>query len=231
MYFYCIWSGQPWLTTVIIPFKPKHVFICLSYLGSPGGRSSAQRGAGARRVHGAVLRHIQGSVQIINVHQRIQVLGLGRWQHMGLDSVNFTQLGDERRRCFYWSSPDGPFTLDLLTRVQCSHGAFMPWSFDPQKPTLTQFNNSNMFHTNSSPCWRCCAAAQLLTNGATLAEMKRSLELFYEFRRARTSPVLKELKELKESTSSISSSFSDWLFISELALVWIGDDVILSRCS
>lgn len=48
------------------------------YHGSPGSGSSGQGGAGARWVHGAILWYIQSSIQIVNVHQRIQVLGLRR---------------------------------------------------------------------------------------------------------------------------------------------------------
>lgn len=73
-----------------------------AYLGPPGSGSSGQGGAGACWVHGAVFWYIQGSVQIINVHQRIKVLGLRGGQDMGLYTVDFTQLeirGDFR---VYW---------------------------------------------------------------------------------------------------------------------------------
>lgn len=62
------------------------------YRGSPGRGSSGQGGAGSRRVHGAVFWYVQRSVQIVHVHQGVQVLGLSRRQHVGLDTVHFAQL-------------------------------------------------------------------------------------------------------------------------------------------
>lgn len=67
-----------------------------THLGPPGRGGPAQGGAGPRRVHGAVLGDVQGSVQVVHVHQRIQVLGLGGGQDVGLDAVDFAQLEREQ---------------------------------------------------------------------------------------------------------------------------------------
>lgn len=63
--------------------------------GAPGRGGSAQRGAGPRWVHGPVFGDIQGPVQIVHVHQRVQVLGLSRGQDVGFDAINFAQLKRE----------------------------------------------------------------------------------------------------------------------------------------
>lgn len=67
-----------------------------SYLRPPGGGSPGEAGAGAGRVHGTVVRHVQGPVEVLHVHQRIQSLGFPGAQHMGLDAIDPAQLGGPR---------------------------------------------------------------------------------------------------------------------------------------
>lgn len=81
-----------WWTVICNVYPRVEQNIVSYYRGSPGRGSSGQGGAGACWVHGAIFRNIQGSIQIFDVHQRIQVLCLRRWQDVGLDTVNLTQL-------------------------------------------------------------------------------------------------------------------------------------------
>lgn len=85
-----------------------------AHRGSPGGGSSSQSGAGSCWVHGAIFWYIKCSIQIINIHQRIQVLGLRRWQDIGLDAINFTQL--EIRE-------DGMFSLIMVVFIHHLYSA------------------------------------------------------------------------------------------------------------
>lgn len=86
----------PLHTQVIRPHLDTRHRTVLDHLGSPGRGGSAQGGAGPRRVHGAIFGDVQGPVQVVHVHQRIQVLGLSRGQDVGLDAVDFTQLEREQ---------------------------------------------------------------------------------------------------------------------------------------
>lgn len=64
-----------------------------SYLRPPRGGRPGEAGAGASGVHGTVVRHVQGPVEVLHVHQRIQSLGFPRAQHVGLDAIDLAQLG------------------------------------------------------------------------------------------------------------------------------------------
>lgn len=54
------------------------------YLSSSSHCCPGEGGAGASRVHGTVLWHIQGPIEVVHVHQWIQILRLCWAQHMGL---------------------------------------------------------------------------------------------------------------------------------------------------
>ena len=65
------------------------------YRGAAGRGCPGQRGAGPGWVHGAVLGDVECPVQVVHVHQRVQVLGLRRGQHVGLDTVHLAELEEE----------------------------------------------------------------------------------------------------------------------------------------
>lgn len=67
-----------------------------SYLRPPRGGGPGEAGAGAGGVHGTVVWHVQGPVEVLHVHQRIQSLGFPGAQHVGLDAVDLAQLGERR---------------------------------------------------------------------------------------------------------------------------------------
>lgn len=80
----------------------------IRYLGSSGCSRPGKGSAGASRVHGAVLWHIQGPIEVIHVHQWVQSLGLCRTQHMGLHTIGLAQLeGPEEaeRWELFWELP------------------------------------------------------------------------------------------------------------------------------
>lgn len=68
------------------------------YLSSPSHCCSGEGSAGASRVHGTVPRHIQGPIEVVHIHQRIQILGLCGAQHMGFYTVGLAQLEKTRRK-------------------------------------------------------------------------------------------------------------------------------------
>lgn len=71
------------------PRAGRPLYLCSAGSGGPG-----EGGTGAGGVHGAVMRHVQGPVEVFHIHQRIQCLGLCRAQHVGLHAIGLAQLGD-----------------------------------------------------------------------------------------------------------------------------------------
>lgn len=97
------------------------------YLCSPSCSSPGEGGTGAGGVHGTVVRHVQGPIQVVHVHQRVQCLGLCGAQHMGLHAVRLAQLEGPRAK---GPSPQG---ADLLWPLYSQSG---PPRVSSRKPEL-----------------------------------------------------------------------------------------------
>lgn len=84
------------------------------YLSSSSHCCSGEGSAGASGVHGAILWHIQGPIEVVHIHQRVQILGF-RWaQHVGLYTIGLAQLEKPGRKCL--SPWEAGFQAPYLTQ-------------------------------------------------------------------------------------------------------------------
>ena len=62
----------------------------MPHLGAGAGGDPCEAGAVAVGVDGAVPRGVERRVDVLHVHQRVQLLRLLRTQHVGLDAIHLT---------------------------------------------------------------------------------------------------------------------------------------------